>query len=220
MPDPLRYARAPSRDRRSLVREGQNFTLTLAPRPSWRTAVFLLIHATIVVYLALLATAPPGTSSIGGMVIQSEGNPAKRVFCGIIAAGWLAACIASIRHFRKWTVIELYDGVLTYTEPGIFRTATRHYTLADYRDAVVGVTDEDGICVELVGRDKKPSSKSLLLGPSGVFYRREDLQFVAELVRDAIRTNRAGGAEPSIPAPVVTTAASGSPPSSAGRTGR
>ena len=208
--DPLQYAPALPRDRRWLVRQGQDFTLTLAPRPNWHTALHLLVHASVAVFLAACAVWPPGKSMLGGVVVESETDKFTRLLCGVFAALWFAGVLGAIRHFRTWTVIELHRGVLSCTTPGILRRSTSHYTLSDFHDAVIGRGEDAGIHVKLVPRDEAETPQTLLDGPAEAYYRRSDLEYVAGLLREAIAESPTG----------LTTASSDSPPSSAGRTGR
>ena len=189
MPKTLSYAPTTPRDCRSLIRQGQDFTLTLAPRPNWHTAVHLLIHGSVVVFLAAGALCPPGTSTIWGIVVESDADTTMRVVAGISAALWLAGIVGSARHFRTWTVLELHSGVLVYTSPGVFRSSTTRHTLSDFLDAVVA-SDEGSTHVRLVPRDETQAAQTLLDGPSEVYYRRSELEFVARLLRDAIQEAR------------------------------
>ena len=195
MPEPLTYAPTPPRDRRSLVRQGQDFTLTLVPRPTWHTAVHLLIHGSVCVFLAATALWPTGFTA-GGMVVGSP-DLTTRIVCGVAAALWLAGILSSIWLFRTWTVLELHRGVVVFTTPGIFRSSTTRYTLSDFRDAVIG-TDEGSIHVALIPRDKNQAEVTLLGGPSDAYYQRSDLEFAAGLLRDAIQEARMTIATPVI----------------------
>ena len=144
-------------------------------------------------FCAAGAVWPQGWGAAAGMVDDSGPDGAGRVTAGILAVLFFAAVLSAVGHFRNWTVLELRDGVLAYTTPGLFRQSTSHFVLAEFSDAVMDPGEDGGVDVTLVPRDKNRRPPTLLGGPAEVYYRRSDLDFVARLLREAIAETRPEG---------------------------
>ena len=200
----LGYAPTPPADRPHLVRQGDDFTLTLPPRVGWRTAAYLAMLALIVALLVAAAVWPPGVTRIGSTTFYGEGSwmDLRRVLCALCGLVLAAAALRSVRLCRTWTVIEVHGDVLLCTTPGAFKAAvTERHELAALRDA--RVVEEDGS----TGLELEPRlgghTKTLVGDTMGALYRRSDLEFAAGVIREAIasRPPRPEAAAESQPVP-------------------
>lgn len=107
----LNYEQTFDNGRRSLLRRGPDFTLTITPRPTIDGVVTLLSGAVVVVICLLGACWPAGTTRFPGVFVEHPGGAAPRVFSLVVAGFGIAIFVHMFQHFRGTTTVQL-DGTI------------------------------------------------------------------------------------------------------------
>ena len=188
---PIPYAPTPPSDRAHLVRQGDDFTLTLPPRVGWKTAIHLAVLGGFAVLSFFAVALPAGVTRVGGVpVIVAPAPLLVRAFVLLIGLGCVLALAGIIRACRTWTVIGLHRGTLVCTTPGLLTARTVQYPLEHFIAATVVV--EDGSSTIELRRREGVRSVYLLSNPGEAVYRLADLEFAAGIIREAIRASADG----------------------------
>jgi len=196
----LNYEQTFDNGRRSLIRRGPDFTLTITPRANIDTLVSLLAVAVLVVFCLVGACWPAGTTRFAGGVVEHPGGVAPRVFSLVISGLGILSFVSAYRHFRWPTTVELEGPTLTVATPGFLRRSERRVDLTLY-DRVSLKHNEESVALVLTG-PREADAVELLSTQGQGWYTRRDLDHVRRLVRRSIVRRRAGQSHvPTFPSP-------------------
>jgi hypothetical protein len=180
----LHYEQTFDNGRRSLIRRGPDFTLTITPRPTIDTFVTLLALAVVVVTCVLGACWPAGTTRFPGVIVEHPGGAGPRVFSLVIAGFGIAGIVEMFQHFRQSTTVEREGPTLIVSTPGILRRNERRLDLTLYER--VGLKHDEGSVALVLAGPRETDAVELLCSQGQASYTRRDLEHVRRLVRRAM----------------------------------
>jgi hypothetical protein len=186
----LNYEQTFDNGRRSLIRRGPDFTLTITPRPNIDTVVSLLAVAMLVVFCLVGACWPAGTTRFAGGVVEHPGGVAPRVFFLVITGLGILSFVSAFRHFRWPTTVELEGPTLTVATPGFLRRSERRVDLTLYDRVALEIVNDEGPLALVLSGPRGTDPVTLLSIQGQAWYTSRDLDHVRRLVRRAIVRRR------------------------------